>query len=200
MLKLLIGMTFVLGILPGIGPQNLNTLSHAIKKNHHYLVAATCVISDCLLILIGGVGLKLFNSQTVILLVNITGIIFISCYLIIKIKGLFSIHKKHKISNHADNIKTSITRALILTWLNPLVCMDTIVIVGGASSHYYQLDWFMFILGTILGDIIWIYGLVFVASKLSYKLNKPSIWVSLDIFTICIMTYILYKTIILVLH
>ncbi|MBY0379873.1 MAG: LysE family transporter [Burkholderiales bacterium] len=200
MIILLTGIIFVLGILPGIGPQNLNILSHGIRQNYHYVVGTTCVIADGVLIILGGVGLKLSNSQTIILVINIVGIIFIGFYILLKAKDLFNVHDKYNISSQIYTLKTSITRALVLTWLNPLVFIDTVVIIGGASSHYIGKDWFCFMLGAILGDIIWIYGLVFVSSKLSYKLNHPTVWFILDILTILIMTFILYQTIILVLR
>jgi L-lysine exporter family protein LysE/ArgO len=198
MITLLTGFFFTLAILPGIGPQNLNTLSHGIKKNHHYLVGTTCVIADGVLIIIGCLGLKLSDSHSIILTINIVGILFISYYIISKIKNLFKAHTKYKINLTLDDKKTSIIRAIILTWLNPLVFIDIIIIIGGASKHYTGVNWYWFTLGAILGDIIWIYGLVFISSKLSNKLNNPTVWIILDIFTICIMIFILYKTLILI--
>ena len=85
----------------------------------------------------------------------------------------------------------------MLTWLNPLVFIDTIIIIGGASSHYTDANWYWFTLGALLGDVVWIYGLVFISSKLSHKLNNPMVWVILDTTTIIIMAFVLYKTIVL---
>ena len=199
-LLVLSGILFVLAVFPGIGPQNLNTASHGIRKNHHYAVATTCFIADGLLIIFGGVGLKLSNSHLIITIINIIGIVFILFYLFIKIKRLFGSHEKYKISPQMDSLNTSITRAIALTWLNPLVFMDTIVILGGAASHYYNNDWYLFMLGTIIGDFIWQFGLVSLCSKFSYKLNNVKVWVSLDSFTIIVTSYVLYKTIYLVMH
>ncbi|MFN8769605.1 MAG: LysE/ArgO family amino acid transporter [Neisseriaceae bacterium] len=198
MTPLIVGILFTLAVFPGLGPQNLNILSHAIKKNHHYAVATTCVLADILLIILGTTGLKLFNSKIIVLLINILGIIFIFFYVLVKIKNLFNWHKNYRITSQIDTKKTSIIRALALTWLNPLVFLDTIVIIGGVSSHYYHLDWFYFTLGSITGDIIWIYSLTFISSKFAYKLNNQRFWLILDSFTICMMIFILYKTILLV--
>lgn len=198
MLTLFTGLFFVLAILPGIGPQNLNTLTHAMKKNYHYLVGTTCVLADGVLILFGCIGLKLSDSSVLILIINIIGIIFISYYVILKIKDLFKIHIRYKIDSKLDDKRTSIIRALVLTWFNPLVFIDTIIIIGGTSSHYTGTNWYMFTVGAILGDIVWIYGLVFIASMLSHKLNKPSVWLVLDVLTIFIMVFVLYKTISLI--
>lgn len=197
------GIIFVLALFPGIGPQNLNTMSHGIKKNHAYAVALTCFICDGALIVLGGAGLKLSNSNTIILIINCLGVIFISMYLFVKIKSLFNlfnIHETYKISNEHDTLKTSILRALLLTWLNPLVFIDTIVVVGGTASHYIDFNWYLFMLGTIIGDFIWQFGLVYISGKLSHKLNQIKVWVTLDVITVCILSYVLYKTITLVVH
>lgn len=189
------GAIFVVAIIAGIGPQNLNTLTHAIKKNHAYTVAITCFISDSLLILAGTFGLQLNKSVIIVETINIIGVLFMLWYLLHKIRSLFQKHSKFRISNKLLSRNQSIFQALALTWLNPLVFMDTIVIIGGNSLQYRGLARTNFIIGAVLGDFIWIFGLTTIARKFSYKLNRTIIWVGLDIMTIIIMVVILYKTI-----
>ena len=62
MLIVLNGILITLALFIGIGPQNLNIISHAIKKNHPYVVASTCFISDAILIIMGGFSIKFSNS------------------------------------------------------------------------------------------------------------------------------------------
>lgn len=189
------GAIFVIAIIAGIGPQNLNTLTHAIKKNHAYLVATTCFIADSILILAGAFGLNLNKSTIIVDIINIIGIIFMLWYLLYKIRSLFQKHTKFKISNKLLSRKQSVFQALALTWLNPLVFMDTIVIIGGNSLQYSGIARTNFILGAVLGDFVWLFGLTAIAKKFSYRLNRTIIWILLDIMTIIIMIIILYKTI-----
>lgn len=189
------GAIFVIAIIAGIGPQNLNTLTHAIKKNHAYLVATTCFFADAILILAGAFGLSLNKSTVIIDVINIVGILFMLWYLIYKIRSLFQKHSKFKISNKTLSKKQSVFQALALTWLNPLVFMDTIVIIGGNSLQYTGVARTNFIIGAILGDFLWLFGLTTIAKKLSHKLNRTIIWIMLDVMTIIIMVVILYKTI-----
>ena len=86
MITLFTGLFFTLAIFPGIGPQNLNTLSHGIKRNHHYLVGTTCVIADGVLIVIGCTGLKLTKSYIVILIINTVGILLLVIIFYLKLK------------------------------------------------------------------------------------------------------------------
>lgn len=194
LITIISGVVFVIGIISGIGPQNLNTISHAIKRNYEFEVATTCFLADSILILIGCLGIS-FSAKIIIIFINIVGTIFISVYLIQKVAGLFEKHKKYSINDQVLTKKEAIRKALFLTWLNPLVFMDTIVIIGSAATHYKGISLFEFTFGAVLGDAIWIYGLAFIARSFSNKLNRPKVWFVLDIITIIILSYILYKTI-----
>jgi L-lysine exporter family protein LysE/ArgO len=195
LLNIISGMLFVLAVIAGIGPQNLNTISHGIKKNYPYVVATTCFIADGSLVLVGCIGLNITSSKILNLLITVIGAIFICYYLFVKIKSLISPHSRYKISSEVLSKKQAVIRALALTWLNPLVFIDTIIIIGGASSHFTGLNLLDFIIGALLGDLTWLFGLSYISQKLSYKLNRPKVWLFLDISTILIMLFILYKTI-----
>mgnify|MGYP000275859703 CR=1 FL=1 len=188
------GLLFVVAIVSGIGPQNLNVISHAIKKNHSYWVATTCFLSDIILIVAGSIGLDIAYSKHVILFINIIGAIFISIYLIQKIWDL--VFKKHvlKIENQVLTVKQSVIRALILTWLNPLVFIDTIIVIGGTASHYDGVELLCFIIGAVLGDALWLFSITLIAASFSHKLNNRLVWLFLDGLTILILIFILYKT------
>jgi L-lysine exporter family protein LysE/ArgO len=192
--SILEGILFVIAIIAGIGPQNLNIINHAIKRNHTISVSSTCFISDTLLILFGAIGLSLADFHIIILVINIIGIIFLSWYLFTKINNLFNKSSEFRTDNNLLTRRQSIFRALALTWLNPLVLIDTIVIIGGNTVRHTSVDRINFIIGAIIGDAIWIYGLTILINIFSNKLNKIWIWRLLDILTIIVMTIVLYKT------
>ena len=188
------GAIFVLGVIAGIGPQNLNTMTHAIRRNHEYAVATTCFLADAVLILLGGVGLALTGAKWFLLLINVVGVIFLSYYLWLKIRGLNKPHEV-KFANTVLDKKTAIFRALALTWLNPLVFVDTIIVIGGASTHYSGSQHFAFMIGALLGDFVWLFGLTLISRTYAEKLNRPSVWLVIDISTIILVAYVLVKMI-----
>lgn len=194
------GAVFVLAVIAGIGPQNLNIIRHAIKRNHTFAVSTTCCLADLTLLIAGGVGLSLSGSKVIILIINIVGIIFMLWYLAVKVRGLFRHHEKFKIEEEKQTRNQAMLKALALTWLNPLVLIDTIVIIGGTSSHYHGAAWVDFMLGAILGDILWIYGVTLLARSFANQLNRVGVWITLDLITIVIMLVILFKTIGFVIH
>lgn len=187
------GALMVIAIIAGIGPQNLNTMSHAIHRNHEYAVATTCFLADAALILIGCIGVSELN-HTAILVINIVGIIFLNYYLWLKIAALNK-PQNVKLDNKIVSKKTAIVRALGLTWLNPLVFIDTIVVIGGTSARYSGSQHLAFTIGALLGDFIWLFGLTFLARTFANKLNRPAVWFIIDISTIVLVGYVLINLI-----
>lgn len=197
-LAIISGAIFVIAVIAGIGPQSLNLISHGIKKNHTYAVALTCFIADSVLILLGCIGLSLDGAHDMILMINLIGALFIIYYTVSKIIALFKSFPKKINLDGGQNLltkKEAIFRAMALTFLNPLVFIDTLIVIGGTSYHYHGLEWLDFVIGAILGDFIWCYGLAYISHRFSHRLNQPRIWLALDIITILIMLVILYKTI-----
>ena len=195
MFTILSGIIFVIGVIAGIGPQNLNIISHAIKNNHSVAVTTTSCLADLVLLLIGVFGLSFNGSKPFLFLINIIGIVFVLWFLFLKIRGLFNHRNKFYIKNEHTTKVQAILKALALTWLNPLVIVDMLVIIAGAATHYHGVSWTCFVIGAVLGDIIWLYGLTFFARKFSGKLDRIEVWITLDLMTILIMLFILYKTI-----
>ena len=116
-------------------------------------------------------------------------------YLLVKINGLFKHHAQVKFTGEWQSKNQAILKAFLLSWLNPLVFIDTVVIIGGTASHYKGVAWSDFMCGAILSYILWIFGITFVAQSFSKQLNRTMVWIALDIMTIAIMLIILYKTI-----
>lgn len=186
------GALFVLGVIAGIGPQNLNTMTHGIRRNHEFAVATTCFIADAILIILGVLGLKFTNSRELVIIINIVGIAFLAWYLWLKIRGLNQPHE-HKLKTEIVGKKVAILRALALTWLNPLVFIDTIVVIGGASTHYPGWKNWAFLFGALLGDFIWLFGLTMISRTFAERLNRPKVWLAIDISTIILVAYVLIK-------
>lgn len=186
------GALFVLGVIAGIGPQNLNTMTHGIRRNHEFAVATTCFVADAILIILGVLGLKFTNSRELVVIINIVGVAFLTWYLWLKLRGLNQPHE-HKLKTEIVGKKVAIFRALALTWLNPLVFIDTIVVIGGASTHYLGWKNWAFLFGALLGDFIWLFGLTLISRTFAERLNRPKVWLAIDISTIILVAYVLIK-------
>ncbi|WP_123814957.1 LysE/ArgO family amino acid transporter [Myceligenerans xiligouense] len=69
--------------------------------------------------------------------------------------------------------------ALALTWLNPHVYLDTLVLMGGIGSTYGDLRWW-FAVGAVAASWAWFAAIGFGAARLSGVLARPGAWRVLD--------------------
>lgn len=199
-LSILSGAIFVMAVVAGIGPQSLYLISQGIKRNHYQLTSTICFLADGIIILISCIGLAVSGSKNIFLIVNILGLFFISWFLYNKITNLFKKRQKLNIDNYTLTKPQVVLRGLALTWLNPIVFMDSIVIIGGTATHYAGPSRIDFIIGALLGDFIWVFGISYIAAKFSHKLNRASTWVVLDLSTIIIMGFVWYKTLLFIIY
>ena len=68
---------------------------------------------------------------------------------------------------------------LALTWLNPHVYLDTVVLLGSVASTHGDLRWF-FAAGATLGSVVWFAVLGFGARLLRPVFARPAAWRVLD--------------------
>ncbi|MFW2513159.1 LysE/ArgO family amino acid transporter, partial [Demequina sp. SO4-13] len=68
---------------------------------------------------------------------------------------------------------------LALTWLNPHVYLDTVLLLGTISASHGDARW-VFGAGAMAGSIVWFAALGYGARLLSGWLTKPGAWRVLD--------------------
>lgn len=191
-------MLFTLGIIAGIGPANTNLIGHAINRNHHYLVSIAS-FSEVILTLFGCIGFGHEKSRLILTAVNIAGVIYLVYYLFGKLKSL-RISKSCNANNQLLTKGNAILTSLTLIWFNPLVYVDTLILIGGASANYYGVQHILFIFGCMCAYCIWKFGIPTAVSRYSQALNTPAVWKALDIATILMVSYVLIKLVGIILH
>lgn len=183
-----------MAIIAGIGPQTMNIISHSINKNHAQLVTSLSAIADISLILIGCFGIMSIDNPIFLKIIYAIGIIFLLYYTITK--ALTLLHsKKISFNNRSISKNKAIFNALALTWLNPLVFVDTVIVIGGNSSRYHGIDHLAFTTGAIIGDTLWLFCVMYFSYKFAYKLNNTTIWRIIDITTIILVFIVIIKMI-----
>jgi L-lysine exporter family protein LysE/ArgO len=74
-----------------------------------------------------------------------------------------------------------VTTSVVLTWLNPHVYLDTVLLLGSlAASHGPGGQWW-FAVGAGLASVAWFLGLGYGARLLSPLLARPRAWQVLDV-------------------
>jgi L-lysine exporter family protein LysE/ArgO len=190
------GFTLTLSMIVPIGTQNSMLLTQGINKNHHKMTAALFMLYDALLITIGVLGgsLLLSSNDTLFNLLTWGGILFLTGYGLLSIKAAFT----HKNNDDAaliqkKSVKVVILTSLAVTFLNPHAYIDTVMVIGSVGGQHTGDMKIFFLVGAILGSIVWFTCLATGAAKLSTQLSNPKVKRIIDLIIAAIMWFIAWS-------
>lgn len=169
------------GLIIAIGSQNAFLLKTGLTNNHPFAAATVCFVGDILLIGAGvfGVG-ALFSIESIWgQMLSLAGAIFLIWYGSNALKAAIKGESRLSIDQsecRKTSLKSALLMAFAMTFLNPHVYIDTVVLVGGVTAGLEQAYRPWFVAGALCASATWFYTLVFVAKKLASKLNKPKTW------------------------
>lgn len=194
MLTFLAGLGLGLSLIIAIGAQNAYVLRQGIRREHILLVVAICAVSDAVLIAAGVAGLGLLIEQMPWLLViaRWVGAAFLLMYgLLAARRALSRTGETLTADAPTDSRPTGRTIAVVLTtlaltWLNPHVYLDTVLMLGSIAATHGDDRW-MFAAGAIAASILWFAALGYGARRLSKRLSTPRSWRILDAMIALIM-------------
>ena len=176
---LLAGLTLIVAI----GAQNAYVLRQGLRREHVGAVVTVCALSDVVLIIAGvaGIGVLVERAPTALVVVRWLGVAFLTAY------GLMSLWRARRPEGlqAAATARTSrrgvIARAAALTWLNPHVYLDTVLLLGGiAATHGPQGRWW-FGAGACVASVLWFVGLGFGARRAHRLLSSARAWQVLEV-------------------
>lgn len=176
----LAGLLSGLSLIIAIGAQNAFVLRQGIRREHVLAVVVICALSDLALILAGVAGLGALVDRAGWLLGVITwaGAAFLIWY------GLASLRRaRHPGGLTAESVgaRGVVLKALALTWLNPHVYLDTVLLLGTiAASHGDPGRWW-FAVGAAVASVLWFSALGFGARLLAPVLARPRAWQVVDV-------------------
>jgi len=186
------GLGFGLSLIIAIGAQNAFLLRQGLLKNHVLPVVAVCAVSDAALIAAGiaGLGSLLDLVPWLVDVMRVGGAAFLLTYAALAARRAW---RPGALS--ADGTKTSmsawpvVTTALALTWLNPHVYLDTLVLLGSVAGTHGDNRWW-FGAGAIAASFVWFTTLGYGARLLQPVFARPSAWRVLDAAIAVIMASI----------
>ena len=193
----LTGFFLGLSLIVAIGAQNVFVLRQGIIRQHVFYIALFCALSDALLICIGIVGISFFLNNFIS---QFSDFLFGFSALWLLGYGVLRLKTVLKCDTTLE-IETSISRGLaptlsilaILTFANPHVYLDTMVLIGSVSQQFYEHDKISFALGASLASFVFFFSLAYGAKLLVPIMQKPSSWRTLDFLIALIMFTIAIK-------
>ena len=181
MKPLLIGFATSISLIAAIGAQNACVLRQGIRNEHVLPVVLLCAASDLALILAGiaGMGALVTAHPTLATVARYGGAAFLIGY------GLLAARRALRpaglIPSDAAPARLGpvLLTCLALTFLNPHVYLDTVVLLGTVANQQRDGRW-LFGAGAAIASAAWFFGLGFGARRLSGLFADPATWRILD--------------------
>jgi L-lysine exporter family protein LysE/ArgO len=176
----LTGLATGLSLIVAIGAQNAYVLRQGLRREHVGEVVAICAVSDLLLIAAGTLGIGTLVRYVPWLLVGLTwgGVAYLLWFAYMSFRS--ARHPAVLASSIAAGRASVVTTALALTYLNPHVYLDTVVLLGTLATQQDTGRW-MFAAGAGTGSVVWFTVLGFGARALSRPLGRPRTWQVVDV-------------------
>ena len=176
------GFLLGLSLIVAIGAQNAFILRQGLRREHVLPLVLTCAVSDALLIAlgVGGFATVLAHITWLDPLMRYAGAAFLLVYAIRSIRSAFAGGNALQAEAHATtSLRASLLTCLALTWLNPHVYLDTVVLLGSISTRYAGWEP-AFALGAITASFVFFFSLGYGARLLAPLFAKPVAWRILD--------------------
>ena len=176
------GLALGLALIVAIGAQNAFVLRQGLRLEHVTAVVAVCAVSDIALIVAGvlGAGAALSQLPWLLPVVCFAGAAFLLGYGVLAARRAL---RPGALLADAGGARTgpgvAVGTSLALTWLNPHVYLDTVVLLGSMASTYGEHRW-QFAAGAGLGSLLWFTGLGFGARLLRPVFARARAWRILD--------------------
>lgn len=188
------------GLIIAIGPQNAFILRQGIKQKHIFISVIIPCISDLILIAAGvfGFGVIIEQFPQLISIVTYGGAAFLLFYGLKSFQSAYQ-NRKSLDKDAAKGLKKDpspkeiVLIILALTWLNPHVYLDTVILLGSIAASHGDPGRYVFGTGAFISCIIWFFSLGYGARLLAPLFEKPKAWQILDIIIGVIMIGIALK-------
>ncbi|MFI7009312.1 LysE/ArgO family amino acid transporter [Streptomyces sp. NPDC050145] len=172
-----------LSLIVAIGAQNAFVLRQGIRRDAVLAVVGICALSDAVLIAlgVGGVGALVVAWPGAVTAVGWIGGAFLLCYGALAARRVLR-PGDAALRTEGDSTgsrRRAVLTCLALTWLNPHVYLDTVLLLGSVAADRGPLRW-TFGLGATLASLVWFVALGFGARLLSRFLARPAAWRVLD--------------------
>lgn len=178
------GFLLSASLIIAIGPQNLFVLKQGLKKQHLLLAAATCSISDSILIILGVYGVaKLITAFPIFLNIMLWGgVLFLFWYGIKCFRSAF--HPEVMVTSLENELSSNKWATFIsllgFTLLNPHVYIDNVLVLGTVGAERASIEQIPFIIGASAASFVWFFSLSYGASILSHLFKNPRVWQILE--------------------
>jgi L-lysine exporter family protein LysE/ArgO len=181
MTSLLPGFALGLSLILAIGAQNAFVLRQGLRGDHVLAVCLTCALSDAVLIALGvaGFGWLVTAAPRIAPAAPWGGAAFLLAYGALSFRAALRGGEALRPEGRGgQTLRAAVLTCLGLTWLNPHVYLDTVVLLGSVASTYP--DRGLFGAGAVAASFAFFFALGYGARLLSPLFARPAAWRALD--------------------
>lgn len=188
MFAIIPGLLAGLSLIIAIGAQNAFVIRQGLTKKFVLLTVLICAISDALLIALGasGLGALIKSNKNILEFVRWFGVAYLLWFAFKSAKSALKKEVLNSAGEASADQKSVILTVLALTFLNPHVYLDTVILLGSISNQFGSDKWF-FVIGAMLASLIWFTAIGFGAKSASKFMSRPIFWKILDSIIAAIM-------------
>ncbi|RDG34801.1 LysE/ArgO family amino acid transporter [Streptomyces corynorhini] len=170
-----------LSLIVAIGAQNAFVLRQGIRREAVLPVVSICALSDAVLIAcgVGGLGVLVTAWPSALTAVRVVGAAFLLCYGVLAVRRVCRPSGLHGGGPETRSGRRAVLTCLAMTWLNPHVYLDTVLLLGAVAATYGSLRW-EFGAGAVLASLCWFAALGYGARLLAGFFRRASSWRVLD--------------------
>ncbi len=180
---LIAGFLTSLSLIAAIGAQNAFVLRQSLRREHVLPVVLACAASDAALIAAGVAGFGTLSALApwITTAMLYAGAAFLIVYGTLRFKAaLQGGEALRPAPGSGASLGRTLATVLVLTWANPHVYLDTVVLLGAISAQYTPLHW-AFGAGAMAGSFAFFSALGFGARLLAPLFANPKAWVWLEV-------------------
>ncbi|OBF29221.1 LysE/ArgO family amino acid transporter [Mycobacterium sp. ACS4331] len=168
-------------LIAAIGAQNAFVLRQGIRREHVGAVVTLCAVSDLALIAVGiaGFGAVVSAHPDVVTVAKFGGATFLVGYGLLAAKRAATPGALSPAEASPARLGAVLATCLTLTFLNPHVYLDTVVLLGALANEHRDARW-LFGVGAATASAVWFTALGYGATRLSALLGRPGTWRVLD--------------------
>jgi L-lysine exporter family protein LysE/ArgO len=167
-------------LIVAIGAQNAFVLRQGLRREHVLLVVVTCAVSDLVLIAAGiaGLGAVVTARPEAVTVIRCVGAAYLLGYAALAARRAVRPGALKPSGRAPATLRATLLTCLALTYLNPHVYLDTVLLLGSVAQQHPQ-RW-LFGIGAAAASTAWFTALGAGAHRLAPALARPVAWRMLD--------------------